>query len=108
MCGGAHQIACRPLCMERPGSAPSYVEVTGTARPIPGKTKEDGAIQIVHALKQASEGHQVFPELHQHGEWLRTGKVVTAFDVGRATVKYTKRQYPDNIEENQGWLRWRA
>ena len=97
--------------MARPaiiGSATFNLEAVGTARSIPGKTFADGAIQIRHALKQAAEGHQVFSEVHQSGEWLRKSKIITAFDVGQKTVKYTKQQYPDNIEDDQGWLRWRS
>ena len=98
----------RTLCLERPNSAPLYFEVTGPARCIPGKTKEDGAKQIVQALQQASEGQYVFSATHQQGEWLRTCKIVTAFNVGKKTVTYTKQQFEENIEENQGWLRWKA
>ena len=88
-------------------STPIFLTVCGTAKSVPGKTKDDGAAQIVSALTQAAEGEQILEDIHQQGEWLRTAAVKTTFNVGKQTVTYTKKQYPDNIEEQQGWLRWK-
>ena len=103
-----HSVA-RPVvvCMERPDPVRFNLEVTGVARSIPGKTKEDGAAEIVYVLQLAADGYRVFDGPRQQSEWLRTGKIKTALDVGAKTVTYTKRRYAESIEENQGWLRWR-
>ena len=83
--------------------------LAGTARPIPGRTKEEGARIVMGALRQASDGQLVLHPLGQQSEWLHRRFLSSQLDIGLATWKYFKRTYFDHIEldDSQQWVRLR-
>ena len=83
--------------------------LAGTARPIPGRTKVEGARIVMSALQQASDGQLVLHPLGQQSEWLHRRFLSSQLDIGLATWKYFKRTYFDHIEldDSQQWVRLR-
>ena len=83
--------------------------VAGTARPVPGRTKEEGARIILDALQRAREGQLVLRSRGQESEWLHKCFINSDLDVGRATWKYFKQTHAAAIEldDSQQWVRLR-
>ena len=92
---------------ERDGSIDLIL--AGTAQPVPGRTKVDGARIVMSALQRASEGQQVLHPLGQQSEWLHRRFLSSQLDIGLATWKYFKQAYADAIEldDSQQWVRLR-
>ena len=83
--------------------------MAGTARPIPGRTKEEGACIILDALQRAKEGQLVLRPRGQAAEWLHKCFISSDLDVGRASWKYFKQTHAADIEldASQQWVRLR-
>ena len=83
--------------------------LAGTAQPVPGRTKVDGARIIMNTLQRASEGQPVLRRRGQRSEWLHKCFLSSDLDIGRATWKYFKQTHADAIEldDSQQWVRLR-
>ena len=83
--------------------------LAGTARPVPGRTKVDGARIVMSALQRASEGQLVLHPLGQQSEWLHRRFLASQLDIGLATWEYFKQAYADAVEldDSQQWVRLR-
>ena len=82
--------------------------VVGTANPVPGRTKEQGAQVILDVLGQAARGEDVFPGTPgQIGAWLNKRFIATKLNIGHKTWKSFKRNYFEMIEldGDQQWVR---
>ena len=90
-------------------AVPLDLLVAGTARPVPGRTKEEGACIILDALQRAKEGQLVLRRRGQAAEWLHKCFINSDLDVGRATWKYFKQTHAAVIEldDSQQWVRLR-
>ena len=86
----------------------SLIMVSG-AVPEPGYTKEMGAERIRAILEEAAAGRFIAGEPwgFQRGPWVNTRAIAHFGNVGKKSLTYAKRLYPDNIDEWQGWMRWR-
>ena len=95
-------------CSDRDGSA--GIILAGAARPIPGRTKVEGARIVMSALQRAREGQQVLHPLGQQSEWLHRRFLASQLDIGLATWKYFKQAYADVVEldDSQQWVRLRS
>ena len=83
--------------------------MAGTARSIPGRTKEEGARIVMDALRRAREAQPVLRPPGQQGEWLHRRFINSDLDIGLATWKHFKRTCSEHIEldESQQWVRLR-
>ena len=91
------------------GATPVDLLMAGTARAIPGRTKEEGARIVMDALRRASEAQLVLRPPGQEGEWLHRRFINTDLDIGLATWKHFKRTHSQHIEldGSQQWVRLR-
>ena len=99
-----------PLQGRRESHEASFdIILAGAARPVPGRTKQEGAHIVMDALCRAALGRQVVRPRGQQDEWLHRRFIATDLDVGVGTWKYFKRKYADEIEldESQQWVRLR-
>ena len=90
-------------------SGPIYLQMAGTARPIPGRTKDDAAFIVMDALRRARDGQLVLQPRGQEGEWLHRRFINTDLDIGQASWKQFKRTHSQFIEldKTQQWVRLR-
>ena len=100
--GAAHP--CSPA-----GSGPLNLQMAGTARSIPGRTKDDAACIVMDALRRARDAQLVLRPRGQEGEWLHRRFINTDLDIGQASWKQFKRTHSQFIEldKTQQWVRLR-
>ena len=90
-------------------STPLGLQLAGTARSIPGRTRDDAACIVMDALRRARDAQSVLREGGQEGEWLHRRFINTDLDVGQASWKHFKRTHSQSIEldKTQQWVRLR-
>ena len=91
------------------GAYPLNLQMAGTARPIPGRTKDEAARIVMDALRRARDAQLVLRPPGQEGEWLHRRFINTDLDIGQASWKQFKRTHSQYIEldKTQQWVRLR-
>ena len=94
---------------DAPSDAGAAVILAGTARPVPGRTRDDGASVAMDALQRAAAGGRVLDPAGQCRDWLHKCFLASQLNVGARTWKHFKRVHADDIEldETQQWVRLR-
>ena len=81
--------------------------LVGTARPVPGRTVEEGVAVILDALLRAATGEQVLDPEGQCGVWLHRRFIASRLNVGKKTWKHLRRVHAEEIafDDTQQWVR---